>query len=118
GVETGLKELFGARASESARFFIRPRFEGLAVRAPVWCLGHEIYDQPPFGGSEVFGGGRRDDALRFRHCFLQSPGCFALVGFIPGTNPFGIFVARADFANRTQMAFGCALEEGIKDMGS
>jgi hypothetical protein len=81
-------------------------------------LGHEVHGQPPFGGLEAFGSGRRNDALGFRHCFLQSPGSFALVGFILGTNPFGIFVARTDFAKRTEMAFGCALEEGIKELGS
>src|ERR1019366_2586358 len=39
-------------------------------------------------------------------------------GFIPATNPFGIFVAHTDFPKRTKMAFGCALEEGIKNRGS
>jgi hypothetical protein len=67
------------------------------VHEPARCLGQEIHGQPPFGGLEVFGGGRCNDALGFRHCFLQSLGRFAPVGFILGTNPFGIFVARADF---------------------
>ncbi len=88
-----------------------------SVHEPVWCLGHEVHGQPPFGGLEVFGGGRRNDALGFRHCFLQSPGRFALVGFVLAANPFGVFVARTGFAERTKMAFGGALEEGIKDCG-
>jgi len=88
------------------------------VHEPVRCLGHEVYGQPPFGGLEVFGGRRRNDALSFRHCFLQRPGSVALVGFILATNPFGIFVARADFAEETKVAFGRALEEGIEERGS
>ena len=98
-------------------FFNRPILADTAVRT-VWCLGHEVHGQPPFGGLEVFGGGRRNDSLGFRHGFLQSPGRFALIALILATNPFGIFVARARFAKRPQMAFRCALEEGIQDRGS
>jgi hypothetical protein len=104
--------------TESASFFVQLRLADRTVRAPVWYLGQEVHGQPPFGRLEVLGGGRRNDALGFRHCFLQSPGRIALVGFILATNPFGVFVAGTDFAKRTKMAFGCALEEGIKDKGS
>jgi hypothetical protein len=157
GVQTGLQELFGARSTEPARFFVPPRLadrtfhepplsrpsatlsshrgeragvrpgklrgaeHGVSakgtVHEPVWCLGHEVHGQPPFGSLEILGGGRRNDALGFRYSILQLLDRFALVGFIPATDPFGVFIARTNFAKRTKMAFGCAFQEGIKDRG-
>ena len=116
-MKTGLQELFGARTTKFGRFFIRRSLANLAVRWPIWYLKREVHSQPPFSGLEVFGGERRNDALDFRHRFLQSPGRFAPVGFITGTNPFGIFIARTDFAKRTKMAFGCALEGHQRQQG-
>jgi len=77
-----------------------------------------IHRQSPLGGFEIFGGGWRNDALGFRHCFLQTPDRLAFVRFVLGMNPFAVFVARTDFANRTEMTFGRALEEGFKERGS
>jgi hypothetical protein len=81
-------------------------------------FGPEIHCQSPFNGLEVLYGGGRNEALGLRHSFLQSPGCLALVGFVLGTNPSGVFVARTDFVERTKMTFRCALEEGFKERGS
>jgi hypothetical protein len=117
GVKPGLQELFGARTSDLPRLCIRPRLADIAVHC-VWCLSHEVHGQPPFSGLEAFGSGWRNNPLGFRHRLLQLPSRFALVRFSPATNPFGIFVARTDFAERTKMAFSCALEVGIKDRGS
>ena len=76
-----------------------------------------IHRQSPLGGFEIFGGGWREDALGFRHSFLQSPGRIACVRFVLGMNPFGVFVARTGFAKRAEVAFGRALEKGFKERG-
>src|ERR1022692_1477159 len=116
-VTEGVTARTGARTAESARFFTRLKLADMAVRAPIRCLDHNVHCQSPLGDLEVLRGGRRNDALGFRHPFLQSQGRFVLVGFVLAMNPFRVFVARTGFAKRTKRAFGRTLEEGFKERG-